>query len=424
MPFGDKPHEPLRRRPRLKRQTVSVALGIGLIVGLLLAGHHFLRGRSSLGPANKTSPPLAITPPPHEIQDKEIEDSFSRNQTITEALMKHGLSGEEIYRVVESARPIYNLAKVGANKPYWLTLTPEGEFLCFRYIVDDDHYLTVYLHDDRYVSVVKEFSFETRVEPVSGTIENSLFETIAGAVEDDKLASNLADIFQWDIDFNTDIQNGDSFRLLVEKKYLDGKFKRYGPILAAEIMNQGKTFSGYRFIGKGGAYEYFAPDGKSLKKSFLKSPLKITRISSNFSRARFHPILKMVHPHLGVDYAAPQGTPVHAVGAGTVVSAGTNGGSGKMVKLRHIGGLETLYLHLSRITVRSGRPVEQGDLIGYVGATGLATGPHLDFRVLRRGRYVDPRKVVLPPSPPVTEPSFTSFAALRDDLQARLQQIP
>jgi len=254
-------------------------------------------------------------------------------------------------------------------------------------------------------------------------MESSLFAAIKGAGEKDMLADLMADIFMWDIDFYTDIQRGDSFRLLVEKRYLDGEFTRYGEILAADITVQGKVFTGFRFETEPGVVGYYHPDGSSLKKSFLKSPLKFTRISSRFSYARRHPVLKIVRPHLGVDYAAPTGTPVVAVASGKVKSAGRNGGFGKMVRLRHVRGYETLYGHLSRIAVKAGVQVSQGQVIGYVGSTGLTTGPHLDFRVVHHGKYINPLKAVFPPKPPVPEDSMVRFAEVRDKLQKQLAQI-
>ncbi len=234
--------------------------------------------------------------------------------------------------------------------------------------------------------------------------------------EKDQLALDLADIFGSDIDFNTEIQEGDSFRVLIEKKYLDGQLSKNGAILAAVFINEQKEFTGIRFEDENGKPAYYAPDGKALKKSFLKSPLKFGRITSRFSTARRHPILKIVRPHLGVDYAAPIGTPVQSVGAGKVLRAGRNGGSGKMVTIRHSGGYETSYLHLSRIAVKAGAHVGQGDLIGYVGSTGLSTGPHLDFRIRHYGKAINPVKVIFPPGAPVSAARLDRFAALRDKL--------
>lgn len=358
-----------------------------------------------------------------EPEFKEVMGTFARNETVSQALARHGLSGVLTNQIVDSARPVYDLAKVKAGNPYWLLFTPEGAFRDFRYPVSDEQYLTVY-HDvagDRLVPVMKNYPYEVRSETVSGVIESSLFGAIMDAGEKDQLALDLAEIFGSDVDFYTDVQKGDSFKLLVEKKYLDGAFVKYGAILAAAFQNNGKLFTGFRFEDPAGKPGYFGPDGKSLKKSFLKSPLKFARISSGFSLARRHPVLRTVRPHLGVDYAAPTGTPVQAVGAGTVTYAGYKGGNGRMVRLRHAGGYETMYLHLSRIAVKSGARVTQGQVIGYVGSTGLSTGPHLDFRVIKNGTFVNPLKVIFPPGPPVAESRMAEFKALRDKLSGELQ---
>jgi murein DD-endopeptidase MepM/ murein hydrolase activator NlpD len=270
---------------------------------------------------------------------------------------------------------------------------------------------------------MKNFEFEIRVEPVSGFIEDSLFLAVKYAGEHDELAEMIANIFMWDVDFYTDIRRGDRFRMLVEKKYLDGEFKDYGDILAADITVQDQTYTGFRFEDKPGSVGYYQADGKSLKKTFLKSPLKFTRISSHFSYARRHPILKIVRPHLGTDYAAPAGTPVVAVASGKVIRAGRNGNYGNMVQLRHVKGYQTMYGHLSKIAVRNGTQVSQGQVIGYVGSTGLASGPHLDFRVIQRGKFINPLKAVFPPKPPVSRESTARFLLVRDELQGRLDQV-
>jgi murein DD-endopeptidase MepM/ murein hydrolase activator NlpD len=349
---------------------------------------------------------------------KEVVGSFEKNQTITQVLLQQGLPLPLVHQIVDCARPIYDLAKVKAEQLYWLCFTQDGQFRDFRYRVDDERYLTVY-HDmaqDRLVPVLKNFQFETRIENISASIDSSLFASVMSVGEKDQLALDLADIFGSDIDFYTDIQKGDSFRVLLEKKFLDGEFSKYGAILAASFTNQNKELTGIRFQDEKGKPAYYAPDGKALKKSFLKSPLKFARITSRFTTARMHPILKIVRPHLGVDYAAPIGTPVQSVGSGVVIRAGRNGGSGKMVTIRHTGSYETSYLHLSRIAVKSGTRVEQGQVIGYVGSTGLSTGPHLDFRIRHHGKPINPTKVIFPPGAPVSPDRFDSFAALRDKL--------
>lgn len=354
---------------------------------------------------------------------REIVGFFQPHQTVTDALTGHGISSTLTDRIVSSAREEYNLSRVKAGQPYWIHLTADGLFRDFRYPVDDQRYLTVFQdpEQDRLVPVMKDFPYETRVETVSGVIESSLFAAVRDLGEMDQLALDLADIFASDIDFYSDIQSGDSFKVLIEKKYLNGKNTKYGAIQAAAFRNRQKVFSGFRFHDENGKPAYYAPDGKSLKRSFLKSPLKFGRISSKFSLGRMHPILRIVRPHLGVDYAAPVGTPVQAVGAGIVINAGMSGGSGRMVKLRHAGGFETAYLHLSRIAVKSGSRVNQGDVIGYVGSSGLSTGPHLDFRVVRHGTPINPLKVIFPPGNPVPQNEFAGFAELRNKLNDELR---
>ena len=195
---------------------------------------------------------------------------------------------------------------------------------------------------------------------------------------------------------------------------MDGVFSRYGRILAAEFARGDRVLEAVRFDGERSA-GYYAPDGTPLRKAFLRSPLKFSRISSRFSRARFHPILNITRPHYGVDYAAPVGTPVLAAGNGVVVSAGWLGGYGKAVRLRHANGFESLYGHLSRIDVRLGQRVEQGTRIGAVGMTGLATGPHLDYRMTRNGAFVDPLRIQSPPAEPVAAEDRPAFDAARTE---------
>jgi murein DD-endopeptidase MepM/ murein hydrolase activator NlpD len=347
---------------------------------------------------------------------REVSDFFRRNETITQALARHGLSREQILSLVECTRPVYALSKVIAGREFKLHFwNNTGLFKDFIYAIDADRYLTVYRSGGDFVPLVKNFDFDVRTEAIEGTIEDSLFAAIGRIGEQDQLALNLSEIFQWDVDFYTDLQRGDTFRLLVEKKYLDGAFVRYGDIVVADLTVQNKSFSAYRFQNA-----YYDRNGKALRRDFLKSPLRFTRISSRFSSGRMHPILRIVRPHYGVDYAAPAGTPVHSVASGKVVSAGVNGGYGKSVRVRHPGGYESMYSHLSRIAVRTGQMVSQGDLIGNVGATGLATGPHLDFRLFLHAKPMNPAKMILPPAQPVPAALLAQFAALRDELRNRL----
>jgi murein DD-endopeptidase MepM/ murein hydrolase activator NlpD len=227
----------------------------------------------------------------------------------------------------------------------------------------------------------------------------------------------LAQIFAYDLDFYTDPRKGDSFQIVIEKKrYRTGETASYGSILAAEYDNAGKKYQALLFHDDQGHAAYYAADGKSLQKSFLRSPLKFAApVTSHFSKARFHPILKTYRPHLGTDYGAPIGTPVQTIGSGRVEFAGNKGGDGNMVKIAHSQGYETMYLHLSRILVRVGEHVEIGKIIGLVGMTGLATGPHLDFRISQKGQFLNFERLGLPPSEPVSKKAWAEFAAIREE---------
>ncbi|MBN2243376.1 MAG: peptidoglycan DD-metalloendopeptidase family protein [Acidobacteria bacterium] len=400
--------------------------GPGIILLLLIslfavAAYHFLKLDPMIEEAAHSLPHAFPSEERPEIF-RQVEGVFKRNQTVSEVLTEQGLSGFLVQRIIDCARPQYNLARIKAGYPYTIRFDGRERFHDFRYTIDSDRYLTVY-HEagrDCLVSVVKDFPFEIREEEVAGVIESSLFETISKIGEKDPLAWELEDIFSSDIDFFIDIRKGDSFKAVVEKKYLDGEFSKYGAVLAASFSNGGKNIMGFRFEDNNGKPAYYDPEGKALKKSFLKSPLKYTRISSGFSLARRHPITKKVQPHLGVDYAAPVGTPVRAVAGGRVVFAGTKGANGRMVHLSHPNGYETLYLHLSRIAVKGGARVGQGDVIGYVGSSGLSTGPHLDFRIKRRGQALNPLKMIFPPGDPVPPDKMPQFALVRDSWMGRL----
>jgi murein DD-endopeptidase MepM/ murein hydrolase activator NlpD len=410
---------PLKGLPAYGRCAVCMLLSLPVVLMSDRGFDGFTGARQSMEiqPAAVAAQPGRPAVPPL----KAIVGEFAPNGNITDALLRQGLARGQVLQMVEDARPVYDLARVAAGRPYWLDVAPDNDLRCFRYPLDDERYLTVYRDGDRYVPEVKRFPYITRVAVVDGVVRNSLFAAMTDAGEEERLALDLAEIFMWDIDFYTELQPGDSFRVIVEKKYLDGNLAKYGPILAARFSNQNRVLTAFRFQSRPGIAEYFSADGKALKRSFLKSPLKFARVTSRFSRARMHPILRIVRPHLGVDYAAPLGTPVVSVGAGTVVAAGSTPQAGKMVRVRHAGGYETLYLHLMQVQVRVGAHVEQNQLIGRVGSTGLSTGPHLDFRVIQHGRFINPAKVIFPPSPPVPPSEFARFVTVRDPLLQQLE---
>ncbi len=244
---------------------------------------------------------------------------------------------------------------------------------------------------------------ESRIVRVAGGITSSLFGAVASAGERPELAVRLADIFQWDIDFFRDLRKGDRFLLLVERQTVDGSFYRYGPIFAARFVNGGRELDAILYRGPDGRPGYYDLEGRPLRKQFLKAPLRFSRITSRFSLNRYHPVLHRRMPHYGVDYGAPVGTPVHATADGVVTWVGRKGGAGKMVTVRHPNAYETSYLHLSRYApgIRRGVRVRQGQVIGFVGQTGYATGPHLDYRIRHDGRWINPLRLASPPAKPL-----------------------
>jgi murein DD-endopeptidase MepM/ murein hydrolase activator NlpD len=362
----------------------------------------------------------APAPPPEPLT--VFHGSFGRNDSLATALDGQ-LSPTAIYHLVQAARPVYDLARVSVGRPFALALGNDGLLRSFTYGIDELQTLRVVREGDRLEAEIRKRTYDTRTAVVEGEIDSSLFETIEAIGEHDQLAFELAEIFAWDIDFNTEIRAGDAFRVAVEKRFLDGRFVRYGRILAAVFARGDRTLYAVRYEGSLGP-GYYAPDGTPLKKAFLRSPLRFTRISSRFSRSRLHPILRIRRPHLGVDYAAPRGTPVTASADGVVTLAGTWGGLGRAVRLRHANGYETIYGHLSRVSVRRGERVSQGERIGAVGSTGLATGPHLDYRMKLNGRFVDPLKIQLPPAEPIPDAELDAFDLVRTRRLALLQTIP
>jgi murein DD-endopeptidase MepM/ murein hydrolase activator NlpD len=361
----------------------------------------------------------AASIPPLSVHQGLIERNASLATTLQGLVSPAG-----VHELVEAARPAWDLARLSVGRPWGLALDDEGRVAVFTYRIDELTALRVVRRSgDVLEPELAERSYEVRVEATSGEITSSLFGAITAAGEGDQLALDMAEIFAWDVDFNTEIRRGDRFRLAVEKLYLEGEFRRYGRIQAAEFVRGDRALQAIRFEASSGA-GYYAPDGTPLRKAFLRSPLKFSRISSGFTYRRLHPITKKVRPHLGVDYAAPRGTPVRASADGVVAEAGTMGGLGRAVRLRHANGFETLYGHLSRIRVRRGLRVGQGDHIGDVGSTGLATGPHLDYRMKRDGRFINPLTLQSPPAEPIPLAELAAFHAVRDQNLALLDAPP
>ncbi len=343
--------------------------------------------------ADAASVPVKL-PPPLEF----FEGKFQRNETLSTTLEAHDISYAVAWEVGQVVHPVFDVRSFKADNAYLVIKEADGSLRGFDYTIDDERILKVERNDGELTARIEELEFEIRPGTVTATVVSTLWDALEGASSKKGgwLVMELAAVFEAQVDFYKDIRSGDAIRLVVDEKYHRGKFVKYGAVRAAEFVNQGKPLQAYLFSD-----EYYDEKGMSVRRSVLPSPVKFTRISSGFNYRRLHPIYKTVRPHLGIDYAAPSGTPVVAVSNGTVTFAGTNGGFGRMVTLRHPNGMTTSYAHLSSIAVKRGQRVKQSDMIGRVGMTGTATGPHLDYRVTLNGQTVNPRSVRADPPKPI-----------------------
>ncbi|MEJ2009211.1 MAG: peptidoglycan DD-metalloendopeptidase family protein [Acidobacteriota bacterium] len=344
--------------------------------------------------------------------------------TFSGFLADQGMEPNTIQEVIQDTRPVYNLASVRAGNEVTLITSQQGALREVGYEIDPEHVLWIRKQSSGFDATVQQIPFVLKVAEVSGAVHSSLFTAIENQGEHDPLAIEFADIFAWDFDFNTDTQDGDRFEVVVQKKFLNGQFAGYGNILAAEYDSGGHRYQALRFRDPSGQPAYYAPDGKAVKKAFLRSPLRFAaRITSRFSYHRFHPILKRYMPHLGIDYGAPMGSKVQAVGDGKVIFAGWDRGGGREVKLRHANGYETFYLHLSRILVHVGQHVQQGQIIALTGESGLATGPHLDFRIMIHGKFRNFLALKLPPARSVARKDWPDFEKVRSQMLSELASL-
>jgi murein DD-endopeptidase MepM/ murein hydrolase activator NlpD len=340
------------------------------------------------------------------------------------ALQGFGLTAAEVNDATAAAQRAYNLRQLRAGNSITVGRSVEGELRQIDYKIDAERMLHIVPQSRGFSAEVQAIPTRTEIAVVSGQVDGSLFNAVEDAGESPEIAMRLAQIFGYDLDFYTDPRRGDTFRVVLEKKKYDhGETAGYGKILAAEYVNGAKKYQALLFHDPEGRPAYYTADGKSLQKAFLRSPLKFgAPVTSHFSKSRFHPILKTYRAHLGTDYGAPTGTPVQTIGSGRVEFAGRKGGDGNMVRIAHSNGYETYYLHLSKIFVHAGEHVEIGKTIGLVGMTGLATGPHLDFRIAQKGQFKNFETLGLPPSEPVNKKNWAEFAEVREKWMPLMEQ--
>jgi murein DD-endopeptidase MepM/ murein hydrolase activator NlpD len=343
---------------------------------------------------------------------KENRETIKRGETISDILDRYNLSPAEIHKLREDVKPVYDLAKVRAGNELKILTSQEDEVVCIEYALNKEDFLCLEKNGGFYAAEIKKIPYVIHTEMIWGVIEDNPINAISDENEGGQLAILLEEIFAWDIDFYADIRQGDSFKIIFEKKYLEGEFVGYGNIIAAEFTNQGESYRAFRYsYPDSNKSDYFDFNGNSLRKEFLKSPISGARITSRFTHSRLHPVRKVWRPHYGVDYAAPVGTPVRATADGSVSYAGRDGANGRMVRVRHKNGYETFYLHLRRYGkgIKRGVNVASGQIIGYVGASGEVTGPHLDYRIKHRGRYINPLAYRFRPVEPLQKEFLESF---------------
>lgn len=350
------------------------------------------------------------------------EVTIRSGDTMARVFSRKGLSANTLHRIMSLGEPVQRLARLRVGETVLIERNEDGELVALEFEAAESHNLRVVHSGDGFVLESVDHKLEARPTHAHAVIRGSLYGAAQQAGLSDRLIMELAGIFGWDIDFVLDIRAGDRFTLIYERIYRNGEYLRDGDILAARFINRQRELDAVRFVTSGGSAEYFSPDGRNMRKAFIRTPVDFRRISSQFNPNRLHPVLGTRRPHRGVDYAAPTGTPIHATGDGRVRMAGTHGGYGKTVIIEHAGRYETLYAHMSRIanSVRNGTRVRQGQVIGYVGMTGLATGPHLHYEFRVDGVHKNPLTVELPDAPPLEGSEMESF---RNATRAVLGQL-
>ncbi len=439
---------PRVRSSAVVRRPGRIWLGGGLLVSCVIMAtwaNAVLQPRDSEGHARATSisarPAVAelvaeLPLPVHErasllqaeaaasASDQWSTVAVRSGETLGHVFARMGLSSAQMHQILESCEHTKRLNRLMPGQELDFEIE-DARVQRLRFMVGDNLEVQVQHDGERYVSSTKEVALERRVRDASGSIHRSLFLDGERAGLSDALIIELAQVFAWDIDFALDIRAGDRFSVIFEEIYRDGEKLRDGNILAAAFVNNGKRFDAVRMVHEDGKAEYFGSEGRNLKQAFMRTPLKFSRISSGFSLSRRHPILGVMRAHRGVDYAAPTGTPIRATGDGKITFRGAKSGYGNTIVVDHRGGYQTLYAHLSRFEpkARHGQRVRQGEVIGYVGMTGLATAPHLHYEFRINGVHRNPLTVDLPKADPLRGAELARFQAESSAVLARLAMI-
>ena len=423
----------------LTRQKLAVFGGTLIVIGISMGAFESSRPPAEdvehsklieLALPEKPKPPTAELSSPGETAADavpEFRDDWQKvvvrqGQTLDAIFRQQGFKLSLLHEILALNDDTRGLTRIRPGEVFEFRTGPDGEFLKMRYPIDEGHYLVVSKEEGGLRAEKQARAITTDINEAEGVIQTSLFMAAKDAGLNDAMIMKLANIFGWDIDVVLDIREGDRFMLVYEKLYRDGEFLRDGKILAATFFNQGERFQAIHFEDHEVA-GYFAPDGRNMRKAFLRAPLNFSYISSSFNPRRRHPVLKRIRAHNGIDYYAPRGTPVYAAGEGTVSRSDYSAANGHHVFIKHANSIETKYLHFTKRKVKKGQRVKQGQTIGYVGSTGLATGPHLHYEFVVNGVHRNPRTVPLPKVAPLKGGILTAFQTHAAPMLTQLSRL-
>ena len=371
----------------------------------------------------------AADEPTEKEGERLVEGKVGKSDTLSSVLTREGIERDEQAEIIKAMTGVFDFKTVRAGQTYSIRFDAEGDFTELDYISSPIVTYKVTRQGDALEARREEKPVTTEIVEIGGSIDSTLYDSIKKTGESTALVGTIVNVFSWDLNFYTDQHPGDRFKVVIEKQSLDGKPMKYGKLLAAEYAGKVGTFRAFYFQPKGAAKgSYFDDKGQNIVKSMLKTPLRYVRISSNFNPHRMHPILHIVRGHMGTDFAAPVGTPVWATADGKVVRrmvVAESHGQGNVIELSHSGGLSSIYMHLSKFAkgLKVGQVVHQKQVIGYVGATGLATGPHLHFSLKMNGSYVDPQKMKLRRDAPVPKGAMEAFRGVLGERMAAFKRI-
>lgn len=379
--------------------------------------------KTAVADTRQTHPRTTQAAPATPVKGEWHDVTVSEGDSLARIFSKQNIPASQLHHLIASGKVAKKLTRIYPGQKLHLRTSPEDGLLELKYEIDALNQIQVSRSGDDFDAKLVTRAPEHRKVQATGEISSSLFLAAQKAHLPENIAMELANIFGWDIDFALDIRKGDRFTVIYEDLYLDGERIGTGNILAAEFINRDKTHQAVRYTDARGRTDYYSPDGHSMRKTFLRTPVAFSRISSRFSLGRKHPILNTIRSHKGVDYAAPRGTPVKATGAGKIVLRGKKGGYGKTVVVQHGSRYSTLYAHLNSYArgLRNGSRVQQGQVIGYVGSTGLATGPHLHYEFRVNGVHRNPLTVKLPDAAPLQRTYMADFKLKTGNLLARLE---